>query len=240
MLLLSIYSYKVFVSCYLIIWNGCVCVFLCLRIMDQLFLTHCLLLQPIFFSMIIAPFKNDAIVVTGGIAELPCPYKCISDRYHMPHCYTALEELIYTFGGPWLFCLILLGLLILLALVLSVARMKFVGTDELPGPAPTHQGSQIDHSFPFLESLNEVIFLFIVSNRSPMNVGQHALWTLIWSSLCIIYYLFILRDINDTLHIRSWKQIEWKNHKVMCIECTLWDLIHSVNLGIYLIHPQSR
>lgn len=74
----------------------------------------------------------------------------------MPHCYTALEELIYTFGGPWLFGLLLMGLLILLALVLSVARMKFVGVDDLPGPAPTQHGSQIDHSFPFLESLNEV------------------------------------------------------------------------------------
>ncbi|KAB5514157.1 hypothetical protein DKX38_028063 [Salix brachista] len=93
----------------------------------------------------------------GGIAETPCPYKCVSDRFHMPHCYTALEELIYTFGGPWLFGLLLLGLLILLALVLSVARMKFVGVDELPGPAPTQHGSQIDHSFPFLESLNEVL-----------------------------------------------------------------------------------
>lgn len=78
----------------------------------------------------------------------------------MPHCYTALEELIYTFGGPWLFGLLLIGLLILLALVLSVARMKFVGVDELPGPAPTQHGSQIDHSFPFLESLNEVLFLY--------------------------------------------------------------------------------
>ena len=74
----------------------------------------------------------------------------------MPHCYTALEELIYTFGGPWLFGLLLIALLILLALVLSVARMKFVGVDESPGPAPTQHGSQIDHSFPFLESLNEV------------------------------------------------------------------------------------
>ncbi|KAK9946595.1 hypothetical protein M0R45_012051 [Rubus argutus] len=35
--------------------------------------------------------------------------------------------------------------------------MKFVGVDELPGPAPTQHGSQIDHSFPFLESLNEVL-----------------------------------------------------------------------------------
>lgn len=88
----------------------------------------------------------------------------------MPHCYTALEELIYTFGGPWLFCLILLGLLVLLALVLSVARMKFVGADELPGPAPPHQGSQIDHSFPFLESLNEVILPFIIIKISFQHI----------------------------------------------------------------------
>ncbi|PIA64560.1 hypothetical protein AQUCO_00100200v1 [Aquilegia coerulea] len=103
------------------------------------------------------PHRAVYTTVRGGVAETPCPYKCISDRYHMPHCYTALEELIYTFGGPWLFGLLLLGLLILLALVLSVARMKFVSSDELPGPAPTQQGSQIDHSFPFLESLNEVM-----------------------------------------------------------------------------------
>ncbi|KAG5003490.1 hypothetical protein JHK86_027629 [Glycine max] len=85
-----------------------------------------------------------------GITETPCPYQCVLDRYHMPDYYTALEELIYRFGGPWLFGLFLMGLLILLALVLSVARMKFVGVDELPGPAPTQHGSQIDHSFLFL------------------------------------------------------------------------------------------
>ncbi|KAJ4959336.1 hypothetical protein NE237_026447 [Protea cynaroides] len=103
------------------------------------------------------PHRAAYINVRGGVAESPCPYKCVSDRYHMPHCYTALEELIYTFGGPWLFGFLLLVLLVLLALVLSVARMKFAGTDELPGPAPTQHGSQIDHSFPFLESLNEVL-----------------------------------------------------------------------------------
>lgn len=74
----------------------------------------------------------------------------------MPHCYTALEELIYTFGGPWLFGFILLSLLVLLGLVLSVARMKFVSGDELPGLVPARRGLQIDRSFPFLESLNEV------------------------------------------------------------------------------------
>ncbi|CAA6666175.1 unnamed protein product [Spirodela intermedia] len=103
------------------------------------------------------PRRATYVNVRGGVAVTPCPYKCVSERYHMPHCYTALEELIYTFGGPWLFGLLLCGLLILLALVLSVARMKFVNTDELPGPAPTQHGSQIDHSFPFLESLNEVL-----------------------------------------------------------------------------------
>ncbi|XP_057477166.1 uncharacterized protein LOC130764890 isoform X1 [Actinidia eriantha] len=103
------------------------------------------------------PHRAVYIAIRGGIAETPCPYRCISDRYHMPLCYTALEELIYTFGGPWLFGFLLVGLLVLLALVLSVARMKFVGVDELRGPAPTQHGSQIDHSFPFLESLNEVL-----------------------------------------------------------------------------------
>ncbi|XP_078432105.1 uncharacterized protein LOC144703731 isoform X2 [Wolffia australiana] len=103
------------------------------------------------------PRRAVYINVRGGVADSPCPYKCVSERYHMPHCYTALEELIYTFGGPWLFGLLLCGLLVLLALVLSVARMKFVNTDELPAPPPTLQAAHIDHSFPFLESLNEVL-----------------------------------------------------------------------------------
>lgn len=96
------------------------------------------------------------IYFTGGVTETPCPYKCVSDRYHMPHCYTTLEELIYTFGGPWLFGFILLSVLIVLALVLSVARMKFAGGDELQCVVPSRRSSTIDRSLPFLESLNEV------------------------------------------------------------------------------------
>ncbi|KAF3442933.1 hypothetical protein FNV43_RR16851 [Rhamnella rubrinervis] len=103
------------------------------------------------------PHRAKYITVRGGVTETPCPYKCISDRYHMPSCNTALEELVDTFGGPWLFGFILLGLLILLALVLSVARMKYVGADEIPALVPPRHGSRIDHSFPFLESLNEVL-----------------------------------------------------------------------------------
>ncbi|KAK2968224.1 hypothetical protein RJ640_027356 [Escallonia rubra] len=103
------------------------------------------------------PRRATYIAVRGGVADTPCPYKCVSERYHMPHCYTALEELIYTFGGPWLFVFVLLSLLVLLALVLSVARMKFVSTDEMPALVPIRRGLQIDRSFPFLESLNEVL-----------------------------------------------------------------------------------
>lgn len=96
-------------------------------------------------------------VLIGGVTEAPCPYKCISGRYHLPHCYTALEELVYTFGGPWVFSLLFVGVLILFAMVLSVARVKFIGEDEASGPGPSQHGSSLtDHSFPFLESLNEV------------------------------------------------------------------------------------
>ncbi|KAG5030118.1 hypothetical protein AAZX31_05G210200 [Glycine max] len=103
------------------------------------------------------PHRAIYISVRGGVAETPCPYKCISDRYHMPNCYTAFEELVYTFGGPWLFGLLLLGLLILLALVLSVARMKYVAGDDLPAVTPARNDTRLNHSFPFLESLNEIM-----------------------------------------------------------------------------------
>lgn len=99
------------------------------------------------------------VVLTGGVTEALCPYKCISDRYHLPHCYTSLEELIYTFGGPLVFSLLFIAVLILLAMVLSVARMKFIGEDEVSGSGPTQEGSLTEHSFPFLESLNEVSFV---------------------------------------------------------------------------------
>jgi hypothetical protein len=76
----------------------------------------------------------------------------------MPNCYTPLQELIHTFGGPWIFGLFLIGLLVLLALVISLARVKFIGTDDFSGPTPIPHGAHIDHSLPFLESLNEVRF----------------------------------------------------------------------------------
>ncbi|PWA99263.1 hypothetical protein CTI12_AA010250 [Artemisia annua] len=103
------------------------------------------------------PHRAVFTPVRGGVADTPCPYKCVSEIYHMPHCYTTFEELIYTFGGPWLFGFTILSLLILFALVLSVARVKFISGDEVPGVVPARRGLQLDRSVPFLESLNEVL-----------------------------------------------------------------------------------
>lgn len=119
-------------------------------------------------------FDSLISLLTGGVTETPCPHKCISDRYHMPNCNTAFEELVYTFGGPWVFGLLLLGLLILLALVLSVARMKYVGGDDIPALVAARHGTRINHSFPFLESLNEVYYdLPCAIHDSYQTVGDH-------------------------------------------------------------------
>ncbi|BBN19524.1 hypothetical protein MPTK1_8g11390 [Marchantia polymorpha subsp. ruderalis] len=103
------------------------------------------------------PRRANFIYVRGGVLEPSCPYMCMSEKYRMPNCYTPIEELIYTLGGPWLFTILLSSALVLLALVLSVARMKLIGNDDFTGPAPAPVGGHIDHSFPFLESLNEVL-----------------------------------------------------------------------------------
>ncbi|XP_024388875.1 uncharacterized protein [Physcomitrium patens] len=103
------------------------------------------------------PRRANYTYARGGVVETACPYQCISDKYHMPNCYTMVEDLIYTLGGPWLFTLLLSVVMVVLAMVLSVARMKLVGNDDFTGPAPTPHGGHIDHSFPFLESLNEVL-----------------------------------------------------------------------------------
>uniref|UniRef100_A0A0E0P5I5 DUF8003 domain-containing protein n=1 Tax=Oryza rufipogon TaxID=4529 RepID=A0A0E0P5I5_ORYRU len=101
------------------------------------------------------PNRADFIYVRGGVTEPSCPYKCISSKYKMPNCYTPLEELIYTFGGPWSFAIILSFTIILLALVLSALRVK-IGESDI-----TYRSTNAIHndgcaSFPFLLSLAEV------------------------------------------------------------------------------------
>lgn len=158
----------------------------------------------------------------------------------MPNCYTALEELVDTFGGPWLFGLVLLALLILLALVLSVARTKYVSADEVPALVPPQHGSRIDHSFPFLESLNEVHLQFHPSaihfslSGTGINTDQ-----IIFLLETVLYRLELIK-MTILLFFRLWKQIEMRSHKVMCTECILWGQTLLVNLGIFPILLQNK
>ncbi|KAL9387472.1 hypothetical protein Peur_020596 [Populus x canadensis] len=105
-------------------------------------------------SLDLLPNRANFIYVRGGVSEPSCPYKCISDKYRMPNCYTPLEELVYTFGGPWPFALILSLLLVLLALLLSTVRVKLVGSGSCYGASSVEHQSH--HHFPHLLSLSEV------------------------------------------------------------------------------------
>ncbi|GMJ12451.1 hypothetical protein like AT5G47020 [Hibiscus trionum] len=98
------------------------------------------------------PNRANFIHVRGGVCQPSCPYKCISDKYRMPNCYTPLEELMYTFGGPWPFALLLSGILVLLAVLLSTLRVKLVDSSSYVANIE-HQSS---HHFPYLLSLSEV------------------------------------------------------------------------------------
>ncbi|CAL5028567.1 unnamed protein product [Urochloa decumbens] len=101
------------------------------------------------------PNRADFIYVRGGVTKPPCPYKCISDKYKMPNCYTPLEELMYTFGGPWSFAIILSFTIILLALILSALRIK-IGESDITYRATNAIHNDGCSSFPFLLSLAEV------------------------------------------------------------------------------------
>ncbi|WCJ20729.1 hypothetical protein M5689_002944 [Euphorbia peplus] len=90
----------------------------------------------------------------GGVTKPPCPYQCVSDKYRMPNCYTPLEELIFTFGGPWPFALILSCFLVVLALILSTLRTKLVGSGSSYGENSIEHQSH--HHLPHLLSLSEV------------------------------------------------------------------------------------
>uniref|UniRef100_A0A1D1Z6L0 DUF8003 domain-containing protein n=1 Tax=Anthurium amnicola TaxID=1678845 RepID=A0A1D1Z6L0_9ARAE len=101
------------------------------------------------------PNRADFIYVRGGATQPSCPYHCFSEKYKMPKCYTPFEELIYSFGGPWLFSFILFFSLLLLAVLLSVLRIKFVGPDFAYQASSSIQAHGPD-PFPYLLSLAEV------------------------------------------------------------------------------------
>ncbi|KAL4590948.1 hypothetical protein LXL04_003895 [Taraxacum kok-saghyz] len=94
------------------------------------------------------PRRAYFVHVRGGVSESFCPYKCRSEKYRMPNCYTPLEELIYTFGGAWPFALVLSCVVLLLGLLLSTLRVKLLGQAKVD--AMQH------HHFPSLLSLSQV------------------------------------------------------------------------------------
>lgn len=119
-------------------------VLMLLKMLDSLYLTICL-------HWAINSHKCE---ISGGVRQPFCPYECISDKYRMPNCYTPLEELVYTFGGPWSFALLLSCILVLLALLLSTLRIKLVGSSSSYGENSMENHSH--HHFPYLLSLSEV------------------------------------------------------------------------------------
>ncbi|PIN13491.1 hypothetical protein CDL12_13887 [Handroanthus impetiginosus] len=101
------------------------------------------------------PTRAKFIYVRGGVTQSNCPYKCVSEKYRTPKCYTPFEELIYTFGGPWPFAFLLFCVVMLLALVLSTLRIKLIGS----GCSYNGENSiehHDDQRFPYLLSLSEV------------------------------------------------------------------------------------
>lgn len=106
-------------------------------------------------SLELLPSRASFVYVRGGVTKPSCPYKCISDKYRMPNCYRPLEELIHTFGGPWIFAILLSFVVILLSLLLSTLRIKLVGPDySYDKEDPVERQSH--HHFPYLLSLSEV------------------------------------------------------------------------------------
>ncbi|XP_013597890.1 uncharacterized protein LOC106410224 isoform X1 [Brassica napus] len=99
------------------------------------------------------PSRAKFVYVRGGVSEPVCPYKCVSDKYRLPNCYTPLEELVYAFGGPFPFALLLSGVVVVLGLLLStlsirLLRLSFYGANSIE--------QQSAHCLPHLLSLSEV------------------------------------------------------------------------------------
>ncbi|XP_021813378.1 uncharacterized protein LOC110756280 isoform X1 [Prunus avium] len=105
-------------------------------------------------SVDLLPSRAEFIYVRGGVTQSSCPYKCVSDNYRMPKCYTPLEELLYTFGGPWPFAILLSCILVVLALLLRTLRIKLVGSCSYHRAGSIEQHSH--HQYPCLLSLSEV------------------------------------------------------------------------------------
>jgi hypothetical protein len=113
----------------------------------------------------------------------------------MPNCYTPLEELTYTFGGPWPFALILSCILVLLALLLNTLRIKLVRSSSSYGENSIQHHSH--HQFPYFLSLSEVqycqqTFLF------QLTITASILGSTCHITCPIIFIIFILNQVRGT------------------------------------------
>ncbi|CAM8901139.1 unnamed protein product [Rhodiola kirilowii] len=113
------------------------------------------------------PARAEFIYMRGGVTKSSCPYKCISDKYRMPNCYTPLEDLFYTFGGPWPFAILLSAFLVLLAFLLSALRVKLLGIDSHRGSGSIEQSSH--GHYPYLLSLSEVRGVRVDESQSHVH-----------------------------------------------------------------------
>ncbi|XP_010445772.1 PREDICTED: uncharacterized protein LOC104728503 [Camelina sativa] len=99
------------------------------------------------------PSRAKFVYVRGGVSEPVCPYKCVSDKYRLPNCYTPLEELVYAFGGPLPFALLLSCVVVVLGLLLSTLSIKLLRLSFYGANSIEHQSA---HCLPHLLSLSEV------------------------------------------------------------------------------------
>lgn len=164
-------------------------------------------------------------ITAGGVSQPFCPYECVSDKYRMPNCYTPLEELIYMFGGPWPFSLLLSCTLMLLALLLSTLSVKLLGSGSYGANSIEHQNHR---HLPHLLSLSEVCYFLQAS------LFQLLLLVLSGEIRCSRYISLTFLVCIICCKSRCEEQ-ELKRPKAMFIECTLWVEILSENHGIFLI-----
>ncbi|XP_074269772.1 uncharacterized protein LOC141592825 [Silene latifolia] len=102
------------------------------------------------------PQRAELVYMRGGVSQPSCPYRCISDKYRMPHCFTPLEELVYTFGGPWTFSLLLIFCIVSLGFLLNILRMKLIGSNSGYHSKYSFEQDRCDYRSPHLLSLSEV------------------------------------------------------------------------------------
>ncbi|CAN7028276.1 unnamed protein product [Brassica oleracea var. botrytis] len=99
------------------------------------------------------PSRAKFVYVRGGVSEPFCPYKCVSDKYRLPNCYTPLEDLVYTFGGPFPCALLLCCVVVVLGLLLSTLSIRLLRSSFYSTSSIEHQST---HCLPHLLSLSEV------------------------------------------------------------------------------------